>query len=125
MSMSSKTFAFIGWAALLAVQVICAADVSVWTVSPMKRVMRHDAPGKGRDVTLHAARGEWESFQVVLTGSSAALSVCSIEMTPLKNATGHVLPAPKVYFEHYVRVSKSTPRAPLPPGDYPDALLPL
>ena len=29
-----------------------------------------------------------------------------------------------VFREHYVKVSRSTPMSPLPPGDYPDALVP-
>lgn len=100
------------------------AALSVAVVDSMTRVSRTDALPR-RDLTaLQAMRGEWESLQIVLNGTSEELKSAVVESAELTGADGKTLPAPVVLREHYVKVSKSTPMSPLPPGDYPDALVP-
>lgn len=105
---------------------IWPGGVSVWTADSMTRVMRTQPPERapGTPVTLHAARGEWEAFQVVVTGKPADIAGTVVAASPLNGPGGVELPAPVVLREHYVRVSQSTPLSPLPPGDYPDVLVP-
>lgn len=92
----------------------------------MTRISRQGTPPAAQTWQLHAARGEWEPLQVVLTATPEQLKRVEIQATGIaKRNADDLLPAPAVFHEHYVRVSKSTPMAPLPPGDYPDALLPL
>lgn len=100
--------------------------VEVWTASSMHRVMRDDASGKSSAVTLSAARGEWESFQIVVTGEATETRTLTLLPHEAQLEAGTAtLPAPRIFREHYVTVSQSTPMSCLPPGDYPDALLPL
>lgn len=101
-----------------------AAHLSV--CDAMTRVARIGAPPVTQTHALHAARGEWEALQIVVTGTPEQLKTITASATGIsKSDSSAQLPAPLVLREHYVRVSSSTPMAPLPPGDYPDALMPL
>mgnify|MGYP005835949305 FL=1 len=48
------------------------AGVEWWTETGLVKVMRQDPPGEGRDIELHAARGEVEWAQVVLRPTNPA-----------------------------------------------------
>lgn len=99
-----------------------AAELTVWTVDEMQRVMRSDPPGKLAPAMLQAARGEWESFQIIVRGEAEDLEKLEIVAEVPKNTSWL---RPRILREHYVRVSSSTPMSSLPSGEYPDALLPL
>ena len=99
------------------------AEVKIARVGAMIRVMRVQEVADNESA-LEAARGERESLQVVLTGRPGEIRGIRLEVGDLHGADGESIPAPQVFREHYVRVSKSTPMSPLPPGDYPDALVP-
>lgn len=103
---------------------IQAAGFEFWAADGMTRIFRDTRPEPVRIVNLHAARGEREPFQVVVTGDSPTVRGTTIRISELRNETGGKLPAPAIFRERYVRVSASTPMSPLPPGDYPDALVP-
>lgn len=110
----------------LVVTGLAAEPVKVGFCDGMLRVPREGAPPRAQTWSLHAARGEWEPFQMVLSGTPEQLRSVGVLTTGLaRKGSPVMLPAPQVFHEHYVRVSQSTPMAPLPPGDYPDALLPL
>ncbi|WP_395740782.1 glycoside hydrolase domain-containing protein [Prosthecobacter sp.] len=103
-----------------------AAPVQVSFCDGMTRVSRHGAAPSAATHTLYAARGEWEPFQIIVSATPELLKSLQVVATAIARHDSEVLlPAPTVLREHYVRVSTSTPRAPLPPGDYPDALVPL
>lgn len=92
----------------------------------MTRISRDGTPPSAQTHTLHAARGEWEPLQIIVTATPAQLKGIEIIATGIaKHDSDVLLPAPQVLREHYVRVSQSTPMAPLPAGDYADALVPL
>lgn len=113
---------------LLLVLTTCAAaqPVKVSFCDGMTRISRDGAAPTAATNTLYAARGEWEPLQIIVTATPEQLKTIQVIATGIaKNDSDDLLPAPKVLREHYVRVSQSTPRAPLPPGDYPDALVPL
>ncbi len=103
-----------------------AQPVRVSFCDGMTRVSRDGTPPTAQTHTLHAARGEWEPLQIIVSATPEQLKNIEIIASGIaKHDSEMLLPAPKVLREHYVRVSKSTPMAPLPPGDYPDALVPL
>lgn len=85
--------------------------------------MRDRVPGVW-EPELHAARGEWEALQVVLSGPPDLIKDALITSGSLKGPDGELIAAPVLLREHYVTISKSTENAPLPPGQYPDALVP-
>lgn len=99
------------------------AGLKVARVDAMTRVSRLQAVADQEKV-IHAARGEWEAIQIVLTGAPAELKGMVLVASDLRGSGGTRIPKPEVFREHYVKVIKSTPMAPLPPGDYPDALVP-
>lgn len=112
---------------ILAFTSFAAADsLKISFCDAMTRVSRDGEAPSAQTYTLHAARGEWEPLQIVVTAAPEQLKDVEIRATGIaKHDSNTLLPAPKVLREHYVRVSKSTPMAPLPTGDYPDALVPL
>ncbi len=99
-------------------------DVGVWAVDSLTRVFREQPVRPQVEPVLSAARGEWESFQLVLTGSPEVLQGARITGATLKGPGGATVPAPVVLREQYTRVKVSSPQSSLPAGDYPDALVP-
>lgn len=83
----------------------------------------------GERVSLHAARGEYVSFQLVLTNNSDfTLKNIKVEMPPFKNGNAQFTIKPEFFLEWAVEVkTKSTgyPKASLGTGWYPDALIPF
>lgn len=113
-----------GWLCATTTAAWGASDVGVWTVDSLTRVFR-EQPARPQVVPqLGAARGEWESFQVVLTGSPQELRGARVLTKTLIGPNGAQLPPPRVLREHYVQVKVSSPQSPLPAGAYPDALVP-
>ncbi len=108
---------------LLALSACAHGELLLSKVDAMTRVMRVQELSD-REVTLEAARGEWESLQLIVTGSPTELKGVTLTATELMGPDGTKITAPTILREHYVRVSKSTPMSPLPLGDYPDALVP-
>ncbi len=120
----------VGWGGLLATWAVAgtlaAGDVALWTVDSMSRVFREQPARPRVEPTLKAARGEWEAFQVVVSGAPEAVQAVRLEAVGARQVEGEaVLPVPQLLREHYVRVTESSPQTSLPAGDYPDALVPL
>ena len=67
---------------------------------------------------ISGARGEFESFQIVVTASGGNLQDISAGMSSLKKETGETLPAKSVsiYNEVFISVRYSAPGATVPPG---------
>ena len=76
--------------------------------------------------TLHAARGEYESLQISLTGLNR-LSDLDAAISPFANAASEQLPANSatLYRVEYVPIRFSAPRATEAPGLTPDPLVPF
>lgn len=93
----------------------------------MTRVTLTEKPGieTSDAITIHACRNERESAQVIVRGTAAQLSKLIYQFEPLLSPHGSSLPAPAVCQEFDVRISHSSPDAPLPAGWYPDALVPM
>jgi hypothetical protein len=91
-----------------------------------------DAPSGVKQANLSAARGEYESFQIVVNGASSGLANVNVTVSDLEGPGGHVIPRNSftLYREKYMYVNKSSPNwngtnKPLGPGWYPDALIPF
>lgn len=103
-------------------------SLTVWPVSSLVKVRPTDPapPGAAGAVTLHAARNEWESFQVVLRARKAAVRAIRIRGATLTGTTGAVLGPPAFLFNRVAFVKIRTPsRAGSKTGLWPDPLPPL
>ncbi len=111
---------------MLLTPAIHAAPFSAGFVDPMYRVSRNGPVSITDRVHLHAARNETEPFQLVISAPfGKPLHDVEITVGPLRGPGGKVIDTIELYRQHYVTVSTPSPFSPLPPGDYPDALIPF
>jgi hypothetical protein len=102
-----------------------------WVVPALTRVGRDEPPGNQREITLWAARGEYESFQVVVRAAGSGLKNVTAEMSDLTGPHSRISKTNlTLYREHYVQIVRGSPdrggtNRPLGPGWYPDALIPF
>jgi len=101
--------------------------IGLTALHAMERILQHEAPFGTPAAEIAAARNEVESFQVVVAARGQNLRVTSATLSELVGEGGAKIPGDRIrlYREEYVRVRMSTPRAELPPGLYPDALVPF
>ncbi len=105
----------------------------VWVARSLQRIGPDDAPGSTQQAQLSAARGESESFQIVVRApGSAGLSNVNVTVSDLAGPGGAVIPKRNLslFREHYVYVGISSPNwggsnRPLAKGWYPDGLIPF
>jgi hypothetical protein len=76
---------------------------------------------------LQAARGEWESFQIVVTAGKEPLSDVTVSTNDFKISKGAGIPATQVqlFRENYVFIDKPSGNRRLEKLWWPDALIPL
>lgn len=91
--------------------------------------VRPDRPYVGRPskvVEITLARNEYEAAQLVVVPIEATLRKVEVSVSALMGPRKTEIPADavKVNVVGYVNVARSTTRAPLPPGEIPDPLLP-
>ena len=120
----------IGCLAWVAFNSLVAGDepaVQLTALHSMERILQHESPFGRETVEMAAARNEVESFQVVVAAPRENLRVTAVEITDFSGPNGQLLSRDQatLYRQEYVRVRLSTPRAELPPGLYPDPLVPL
>lgn len=107
------------------------STLAVWVVPAVTRVARDEAPANQREITLWAARGEYESFQVVVHAPASGLKNVNVSISDLSGERGRITKASMtLYREHYVQVTRGSPdrggtNRPLGPGWYADALIPF
>jgi Glycoside hydrolase 123, catalytic domain/Glycoside hydrolase 123 N-terminal domain len=107
------------------------AGPTVWVVPALTRVARDEGPGNRREIELWAARGEYESFQVVVHAPPGGLKNVNVAISDLEGDRGRITRASMtLYREHYVQIMRGSPdrggtNRPLGPGWYPDALIPF
>lgn len=104
----------------------------VWTAPSLIRIGQEDLPRAGDAALLTAARGEYESFQIVVSGGGEPVSVDDVVISELEGPGGAVIAAENVtrYREQYVEVDRGTPdrggsNPPLGEGVYADGLVPF
>ncbi|HYE06799.1 MAG TPA: glycoside hydrolase domain-containing protein [Planctomycetota bacterium] len=109
-----------------------AAQPVAWVEDSLVRVGRGDPVRSAPDASISAARGESESFQIVVRAVGGALGRVDLRLSDLSGPGGAVIPASRYtrYREHYVAISPSSAdwgggNRPLGAGQYPDALIPF
>ena len=133
-SMLRSFLVFAGLSAVLGLQTSVShaqSGPAVWVVPALTRVARDEAPGNRREIELWAARGEYESFQVVVRAPAGGLKNVNVAISDLEGERGRITKASlALYREHYVQITHGSPdrggtNRPLGPGWYPDALIPF
>ena len=118
---------------LVAIAVVAAlagaarADLSVWTLTETRHVLRDDPAGPTKDVALGLARNEWRGFQILLR-SDAPVKGINIVPGDLTAPDGAVLRASdaRLYRQHQMELKVGTYRnKDFRPGWYPDPLIPF
>jgi Domain of unknown function (DUF4091) len=118
---------------LKAMSQVSSNSLVTWASSSLTRIGLTDPSDSTKSAQLFAARGEYESFQIGVRASQSNLTNVNVFVSDLRSSTSQVIPQSNIslYREHYVPVSKSSPvkqgspNSPLPPGLYPDALIPF
>ncbi|MFH1071230.1 MAG: hypothetical protein V1794_16555, partial [Candidatus Glassbacteria bacterium] len=105
-------------------------DASVrYGARPLGDLRRVNWVYDGRTVSLHAARGEYVSFQLVMENfTDSTLKDLIVEMKPFAGPSGGLGFDPELFLEWAVEVKEHSTgyeRGNLGPGWYPDALIPL
>ena len=111
----------------------CKEEPKTWIISGMTRIGRDEKPEKfPSTIQLYAARGEYESFQVVIRASRNSLTNVNLVISDLVGPKQSVIPksAITLYREYYVHIVNSSVQKGfvvkrLPVGWYPDALIPF
>lgn len=129
-----KTFPLLAASAWLA----SAQAPTVWVFDSLTRVAPTDAAGTGTQMTIYAARGETQSFQIGVQAPSAGLTGVSVTATALTGPGGATIPASDLilFREQYVTIAKGETsiksadgnpctECPLGVGTYPDGLIPF
>jgi len=105
-----------------------AADmIDLTALNSMERIGQSQEPYGAAAVEIKAARNEVESFQLVVAAPKGNICVVEVEITDLAGPAGSKIAKENVrlFREEYVRVRMSSPKAELPPGLYPDPLVPF
>ena len=123
-----------GFSAILAAETLALhaqSGPTVWVVPALTRVAADQPAGSQREITLWAARREYESFQVVVRAAAGGLKNVTVAISDLTSERGRISKANfTLYREHYVHINRGSPdrggtNRPLGPGWYPDALIPF
>jgi hypothetical protein len=104
----------------------------VWTAPSLDRINRTEPARSGSRIQLHAARGEYESFQIIVSSPLNGLKNVNITVSNLLGPNRQILPSKNItlYREHYVNVRKPSPQTKgtnpsLGAGWYADGLIPF
>lgn len=105
---------------------IKSPEVKLAVLNSMERIGQdHQLFGRN-EASIKAAKNEQESFQVVVAAIQRNIRVTGAEITDLKGESGMIGKENiTLYREEYARVRRSSPRAQLPPGLFPDPLVPF
>ncbi|MBN2315591.1 MAG: DUF4091 domain-containing protein [Sedimentisphaerales bacterium] len=105
-----------------------AADkITLTALNSMERIGQNQEIIGTDSVEISSAKNEVESFQVVVGAPAETITVTKVEISDLAGPNGSKIDKAniKLFREEYVRVRLSTSRAELPPGLYPDPLVPF
>jgi len=114
----------VGWALAAST---ADAEWHVWAVTETRRVLRDDPAGESVAVRLSAARGEWESCQILMR-SDLPVAGIDLHTADLSGPDGAVWRADHArrFRQHQLHLTDATYRnQDFRPGWYPDALIPF
>jgi hypothetical protein len=110
------------------IQVVTEAEAIRLKALPSTVRVRQEGPVSGADAAeIFCARGETESFQVVVMAADRNLQNISAWISPLKNEANESIPANnvRIYREVFIPIRYSSPGATVPPGLIADPLVPF
>jgi len=101
--------------------------IGLTTLNSMERIGQNQQPFGADKVEIKSAKNEVESFHVVVTALKENIKVVNVEISDLIGKNGEKISKDniKLFRAEYVRVRRSTRRAELGPGLYPDPLVPF
>ncbi|ACC80083.1 DUF4091 domain-containing protein [Nostoc punctiforme] len=139
-----KKLKFIRWVMLIFITLIClniwqipkassAIGPVLYMVPSLKRIGQTEKITNTSLSKIYAAKGEYESVQLVIKAPSSGLTNVNISVSDLLGSNNQIIPKNNItlYREHYVYVSHSSPNMrdnlnpPLGVGWYPDGLIPF
>src|ERR1700730_19317952 len=84
---------------------------SAWVVDSLQRVGMTYAAGATTSIDLYAAKGEAESFQVIVNAPSSGLTITNLTATDLTGPSGATISPQNFTFyrEYYVNVTAPSP----------------
>lgn len=104
-------------------------QAGVWTAYSTRKILQnrqdlYEGETKSQKLSVFAAKGEYESGQIILSAGSDT-AVYTVKTEDLAG-NGNVFSASNisVYHEKYTEVARNYENTSAPPGMYPDALLP-
>lgn len=101
-------------------------EVNLTALTSLDRAGQYGAISGTPQVGIKAAKNEYESFQVVVQALSKPVRVVNAALTDLKGDAGSISKDNFTFYRpEYARIRRSSPRAQLPPGLYPDPLVPF
>jgi len=107
-------------------------NLVTWIAPSLHRVGMSDAAVPETQVRVWAAKGEYQSFQIVVNGGGKGLSRVNVAVSDLEGPNGQIIPRNSfsLYREKYVYVSSPSPNwkgsnQPMGAGWYTDALIPF
>jgi hypothetical protein len=105
---------------------------SVWVADSLQRVGMVDPAGATTSIALYAAKGESESFQVIIHAPASGVTITNLTASDLTGPGGAMISQQNFTFyrEYYVNSTSPSPNVggtnqPLGAGWYPDALIPF
>ncbi len=114
-----------------AVSIDPLGPMQVWATGSLERVRPEDPAQPSQPIEILAARGETESFQIVLTGPKG-VKAARLEVSNLHGPNGATIGKENLtlYRQHYVEVREPSPSLDAAnrsqgAGWYPDALIPF
>ena len=128
---TTKSLAVCFLSLLLQATASAQSSPMVWVVPSLQRVGPSDAAGSGTLAQLSAAKGEYESFQIIVRAPASGLTNVNVSVTDLTGPAGTIAKSNLALFrEQYVYVNASSPNwggsnQPMGPGWYPDGLIPF
>ena len=101
--------------------------IMLTALNSMERIGQNQKVYGAATVKIQSARNEAESFQVVVSAPKENINVIKVVISDLIGPKSSKIGKENImlFREEYVRVRMSTPRAELPPGLYPDPLVPF
>jgi hypothetical protein len=101
-------------------------EVKLTVLNSMERIGQNQELFGANQASIKASKNELESFQVVVGALSKNVRVIGAEISDLKGEGGIIRKENiSLFREEYARVRRSSSRSQLPPGLYPDPLVPF
>jgi hypothetical protein len=101
--------------------------ITITALNSMERISQNQKTKGAQTVKISSARNEVESFQVVVSAPKENINGITVYVSDFIGPKGSKIRKEniKLFREEHIRVRISSPRAELPPGLYPDPLVPL